>query len=154
MSLVFSLRRAFDCGIPVGAAKVFISARGTLQVSETRDARFRRVVRTAEFNRVDGGEPIPVLRDVEILQWGSVFVLKGIEEIADDKLGRARLCAQTWQMVPEPLEELVRTEQLLARLVFHLHGLGVTTQMLPGGGMRIPGERRQDGEFLEPRPGR
>ena len=59
MPLVFSLRRAFDCGIPVGAAKVFITARGALQVAEARDDRFKRVVRTAEFIRVDGGEPIP-----------------------------------------------------------------------------------------------
>ena len=76
-------------------------------------------------------------------------MLKGVEEIADDNLGRARLCAQTWQMVPEPLEELVRTEHLVARLVFHLHGLGVDVQMLPGGGMRIPAERRCDGELLD-----
>lgn len=90
MSLVFSLRRAFDCGIPAGAAKVFVAARGTLQVDEARDERFRRVVRTATFTRVDGGEAVPILRDVEILQWGSVFVLKGIEEIVDGNLGRSR----------------------------------------------------------------
>jgi len=149
MSLVFSLRRAFDCGIPVGAAKVFVAARGTLQVEEARDERFRRVVRTATFTRVDGGETVPILRDVEILQWGSVFVLKGIEEIADGNLGRPRLCAQTWQMVPEPLEELVKTERLVGRLVHHLHGLGVEVEMLPGGGMRIPRERRVDGELLD-----
>lgn len=149
MSLVFSLRRAFDCGTPVGAAKVFLTARGTMQVDEARDDRFRRVVRTAQFTRLDGGDPVPALRDVEILQWGSVFVLKGIEEIVDGNLGRPRLCAQTWQMVPEPLDELIKTEHLVARLVYHLHGLGVVVEMLPGGGMRIPNERRFDGEPLQ-----
>jgi len=148
MSLIFSLRRAFDAGTPVGAAKVFISARGTLHVDEQRDERFRRVVRTARFTRVDGGEAVPALRDVVILQWDAVFVLNGIEEIVDGNLGRPRLCAQTWQMVPEPLDELIKTERLVARLVYHLHGLGVTVEMLPGGGMRIPGERRIDGEPL------
>jgi len=148
MSIVFSLRRAFDRGTPVGSAKVFVSARGTVQVDEARDDLFRRVVRTAEFTRLDGGEAVPRLRDVEILRWGSTFVLKGVEEIAEDNLARPRLYAQTWQMVPEPLEELVRTEHLISRLVGHLRGLGVVVDMLPGGGLRIAGERRADGELL------
>ena len=148
MSIVFALRRAFDRGTQVGSAKVFLSARGTLQVAEARDEVFRRTVRTAEFTRLDGGEAIPRLRDAEILRWGSTFVLKGVEELAEDNMARPRLYAQTWLMVPEPLEELVRTEHLVSRLVHHLRGLGIEANMLPGGGLKIDGERRADGELL------
>ena len=67
MSFVFSLRRAFDNGSPVGAAEVFLTARGLLTYGEEHDERFRRVVRTAKFNRIDGGEPIPDLRNADPL---------------------------------------------------------------------------------------
>lgn len=151
MSFVFSLRRAFDNGSPVGAAKVFITARGTLAYGEEHDVRFRRVVRTAKFTRIDGGEPIPALRNADPLVWnGQVFVITGVEEIADDKLARPRLLAQTWQMVPEPLEELMRADRKISRLVFRLHLAGVPVEFLPGGEMRIEGELREDGQPVQP----
>jgi hypothetical protein len=147
MAIVFFLRRAFERGTPVGSAKIFIAARGTLMVTEVRDDNYRRIVRTATFTRLDGGEDVPPLRNADILQWtGSVFVLTGVEEVADDKLSRPRLYAQTWQMSPEALAELERAERNIGRLVNHLRGVGVPVQMLPGGDMRIPGERRADGE--------
>jgi hypothetical protein len=148
MSLVFYLRRAFDCGTPVGSAKTFISAKGTLIVTEARDDQFKRVVRTARFTRLDGGEDIPPLRDVEMLQWASAFVLTGVEEMGDDKLSRPRLYAQTWQLVPESYQQLEEAERLIGRLVTRLRQVGVPVQMLPGGGARIPGETRPDGERL------
>lgn len=149
MSLVFYLRRAFDRGTPVGSAKVFIAARGTLTVGEARDDHFRRVVRTANFARNDEGEPVPPLRDVELLQWGSAIVLTGVEEIADDKLSRPRLYAQTWQLAPEADTQLQEAERLIGRLINRLRKVGVPVQMLPGGGALIPGERRPDGEPVD-----
>jgi hypothetical protein len=147
MSFVFSLRRAFDNGCPVGAAKVFLSARGVLSYGEERDERFHRVVRTAKFTRIDGGEPIPVLRNADPLMWnGQLFVITGVEEVADDKLARPRLLGQTWQMVPEPLEELIRADLKIARLVYRLRQAGVVVDVLPGGNLRIEGEVREDGE--------
>ena len=147
MSFVFFLRRAFDNGMPVGAAKIFDTAKGTLTYGEERDDRFRRVVRTAKFTRVDGGEPIPPLRNADPLVWnGQVFVITGVEEVADDKLARPRLLAQTWQMVPEPLDELIRADSKIARLVFRLRMAGVAVDFLPEGVMRIEGEIREDGE--------
>jgi hypothetical protein len=145
MTTVFHLRRAFDCGIPVGSAKVFLSARGTLLVGEERDDRFHRVVRTARFTRLDGGEEVPILRDVAILAWTSMIVLTGVEEMSDDKLGRPRLYAQTWQLVPESYALLEEAERNIGRLVTRLRQVGVPVEMLPGGGMRIPGELRADG---------
>ena len=64
--------------MPVGSAKMFISARGSLRVGEARDDRFRRIVRTAQFDRVDDGEPIPPLRDVEIIAVGRRSCSKGV----------------------------------------------------------------------------
>jgi hypothetical protein len=147
MSFVFSLRCAFDRGTPVGSAKVFVTAMGTLSYGEERDERFKRVVRTARFTRTDGGEPIPMLRRADVLQWsGSLFVVAGVEEVADEKLGRPQLLAQTWLLAPQPLEELVRAERDLSRLVYRLRLAGIAVDMLPGGGMRIEGERRDDGQ--------
>ena len=147
MSLIFSLRRAFDNGFPVGAAKTFMSARGTLTYGEERDERFHRVMRTAKFTRVDGGEPIPALRNADPLVWnGQLFIITGVEEIADDKLDRPRLLAQTWQMVPEPLEELITADKKISRLVYRLRLAGVPVDFLPGGEMRIDGETREDGQ--------
>ena len=133
MSFVFSLRRAFDNGCPVGAAKVFDTARGTLTYGEDLDERFRRVVRTAKFTRVDGGEPIPSLRNADPLVWnGQVFVITGVEEVADDKLARPRLLGQAWQMVPEPLEELMRADRKIARLVYRLRLAGIAVDFCLG----------------------
>ncbi len=147
MSLVFSLRRAFDNGIRVGSARVFLTARGTLSYGEARDERFRRVMRTATFTRVDGGEPLPVLRNADPLLWtGSLFVVTGVEEIASGALGRPQLVAQTWQLVPEPLEELTQAERNIGRLVYRLKLAGIDVRMQPGGGMLIEGERREDGQ--------
>ena len=152
MSFVFSLRRAFDNGSPVSAAKVFHTAKGTLTYGEEHDERFHRVVRTAKFTRVDGGEPIPPLRNADPLVWnGQVFVITGVEEVADDKLARPRLLGQTWQMVPEPLEELIRADGKISRLVFRLRLAGVAVDLLPGGEMRIEGEVRDDGEPVHQR---
>jgi len=92
--------------------------------------------------RLDCGEDVPPLRNADILQWtGSVFVLPGVEEVADDKL-----YAQTWQMTPEALVELEQAERNIGRHVNHLRVVGVSVQMLPGGDMRTPDERRADGE--------
>ena len=146
MPFVFSLRRAFDNGSPVGAAKVFETARGTLTYGEEHDERFRRIVRSAKFTRVDGGEPIPALRNADPLVWnGQVFVITGVEEVVDDKLARPRLLGQTWQMVPEPLEELMRADSKIARLVYRLRVAGIPVEIMPGGEMRIGGETREDG---------
>lgn len=147
MSNVYLLRFAYDRGMPIGSAKTHISARGRLQVGEQRDDRFRRNVRMATFERVDGGEAIPPLRDLQLLHLakGSI-VLTGVEEIVDGNLSRPRLCAQTWHMVPEPFEELIRVEQLLGRLTKRLREVGVDVEILPGGRMKIAGETRVDGE--------
>lgn len=140
------MRRAFDDGHPVGASKVFISARGRFTLSEQRDDRFRRIVRTAEFARVDGGEPVPPLRNAEVLHWaGDCLVVTGVEEVSDGNLSRPRLCAQSWQLVPEPYEDLMRADRHLSRLATRLHQLGVDIEILPGGEMRIPGETWPDG---------
>lgn len=140
------MRRAYDRGHPVGAARTFIYARGRLLVDEAMDERFRRVVRTAQFQRDDGGEPVPTLRDVHILKFGAVFVLTGLEEVAEDNLARARLYAQTWQLTPEADERLAAAERLIGRLWARLHQAGIPVEMLPRGVAYIPGEKTPDGE--------
>jgi hypothetical protein len=147
MSLAFDLRLHYDRGTPVGSAKIFVSAHGTLDVTEQRDDAFRRLVRRAVFHRLDGGEQIPALRDAQLLQWSAAgMILTGVEEVADDKLDRPRLYAQTWRLVPAPYEELMRADRKISRLIGHLRRIGVPVEMLPGGDMHIPGEPRPDGE--------
>jgi hypothetical protein len=147
MSFVFALRRMYECGEPVGAAKAHLSVRGRLTIKEQRDSYFHRVVKTATFDLVDEGEPVPRMRNVDLLLWtGNLFIITGVEDVADDKLNRPKLYCQTWQMVPEPLEELMRADRKIARLVFRLHCAGIGVQMLPNGEMVIDGERREDGE--------
>jgi len=131
----------------VGAAKTFISARGTLSYREESSDQFKRIVRTATFTRLDGGEEIPRLLNADPLLWtGTLFVVTGVEEVATDRLARPQLLAQTWCLVPEPFEELIRAEQNIGRLVYRLQLAGIAVTMQPGGGMRIEGERRVDGE--------
>lgn len=150
MPLSFVLRLAFDHGTPVGAAKTFDTACGELSVSEQRDTTFKRIVRTATFRRRDGGGEIPPLRDVELLHWnGTALVLRGVEEIADDNLSRPRLYAQTWQLIPQPYDDLTRAESHIGRLVLRLHQAGVAVRFSPGGDLVIAGETWPDGE---PRP--
>jgi len=146
MLLVFVLRLAFDRGAPVPSAKTFVTARGELSVVEEKDATFRRVVRTATFRRVDDGPPVPALRDVEMLHWGgTAFVLRGVEEVADDKLSRPRLYAHTWQLIPEAFDELTRAELQIGRLTLRLHQAGVEVRKLPNGDIHIAGETWPDG---------
>ncbi len=148
MSLVYSLRRAFDRGEPVGAAKTHLSVRGLPEVGEQHDSFFRRVVKTATFQCLDGtDEPVPLMRNVDLLKWtASHVVLTGVEDVADDRSMRPKLYAQTWQMVPEPLEELGRKERQISRLVFALRRQGTAVEFFPDGGMRIQGEIREDGQ--------
>jgi hypothetical protein len=122
---------------------MLLTARGTLSVSEARDERSKRTVRTAEFRRVDGGEPIPMLRDVELVYWGGQWViLAGVEEVADDRLSTARRYEQTWQMVPEPFADLGRAERRIARLCHRLRQLDVAACVGPDGRMFIAGGTR------------
>jgi len=155
MPIVYSLRRIFDHGEPVGAAKTHLTVRGVPTVVEQHDSFYRRVVRTAAFRLVDGSnDPVPVMRNVDILQLtDSTLVLNGVEDVADDRTMRPKLFAQTWQLVPEPLEELTRREQQISRLVFALHRHGVVVEFFSDGGMRIQGEVRPDGHPVEGRWG-
>ncbi len=146
MSLVFHLRRAYDHGYPVGAAKKHISARGTFTVAERRDDQCRREVLTAAFTRLDGGDPVPLLREAKLLNWnGTVLSLTGVEEIPNESLGRVQRLQQTWIAEPEAYGELTRVEALFARAVLRLRQAGVAVEMLPGGGMWIEGETWPDG---------
>jgi hypothetical protein len=139
------MRRAFDAGVPVGASKVFVTARGTLSLGDQFDERFRRTVRTAEFRRVDDGEPVPPLRNAELLQWaGNCLVVTGVEEVTMDHSARPRLYAQSWQLVPEPYVELQRMTMQWSRLIDRLRQVGVHVEIRPGGEISIPGETRPD----------
>lgn len=145
MPLTFELRRAYDRGFPVGAAKKHIGVRGTFTVAEQRDEQCKRQVVTAHFAPLAGQEAIPPLREVRLLNWnGTVMSLTGVEEIVDNNLGRPQRLQQTWIAEPEEYAELRRVEALLGRVVNRLREVGVAVDMLPGGRMRIAGERRPD----------
>lgn len=151
MPITFQIRRAYDRGFPVGAAKTHMSTRGTFTVGEQHDEQCKRQVMTAQFAPLAGQEPMPLLREARLLSWnGTVMSLTGIEEIADSNLGRPQRLQQTWLAEPEDYAELRRVEALLGRVVNRLREVGVAVDMLPGGRMRIAGERRpDDGELVE-----
>lgn len=150
MTITFEIRRAYDRGFPVGAAKTHIGTRGTFAVSELHDEQCRRQVLTAQFTPLAGQEPVPLLREARLLSWnGTVMSLTGVEEIVDNNLGRPQRLQQTWLAEPEDYTELRRVEALFGRAVNRLRELGVAVDMLPGGRMRIEGERRpDDGELV------
>jgi hypothetical protein len=140
-TMEFNLRRARDRGKAIGSARVHEVARGRLFVVEAKDETLRRVVRTATFERVDGGDPVPSLRDVVLLgckpDW---LTLTGFEEIADDRLADPRLYQQTWQLEPAALGELEQAERTIGRLIARLAQLGVVVQISPDRSVRIEGE--------------
>ena len=145
MSNMYSIRLTFDRGFEVSAAKTFVATCGAVTVGESRDARFHRVVRTATFTPMPGQDPLPPLRDVELLHLTNGFViLTGKEEVVDNDLGRGRMVAQTWQMTPAPFDELLRIEGQFGRLVKRLRELGVDVHMQPGGAMSIAGETPEE----------
>lgn len=145
MTLTFRLRRAYDRGYPVGAAKAHLTTRGTFTVSEQHDEQCRRQVMSAVFSPADGAEAVPMLREARLLSWnGTVMSLTGVEEIPNEHLGRVQRLQQTWVIEPEAYDELIRVERMLGRTIHRLREVGVAVEMLPGGRMRIAGERRPD----------
>jgi hypothetical protein len=142
MPLQFHLRRVRHQGF---VAPVFAhgsaSPRGIVNVREEPDKNHRRCVRVATFERTDGGEPIPPLREVALVAaHGSWLVLTGVEEVLDDKLARPQQFAQSWQLLPAVDEEMIRMGDLLNRLIRRLRQLGVCVDMEPNWGAKIEGE--------------
>jgi hypothetical protein len=140
----FLMRRARDRGKAIGSSRVHQAARGRLFVQEAKDETLRRIVRTAVFERVDDGEPVPPLRDVVLLSWKPDWVtLTGFEEVADGPLADPRLFQQTWQLEPAALAELEQAERTIGLLVEQLAQLGVVVQTMPDHTVRIRGARHE-----------
>jgi hypothetical protein len=128
-----------------------MAAAGTFVVSEQRDDQCRRQVLTAVFTRTDGDpEAIPPLREAKLLGWnGTTLAITGVEEIESGPLGTQQRVQQTWLAEPQAYGELERVESMMNRAVRRLREVGVEVEILPGGRMRIAGERSPDGVLVD-----
>ncbi len=143
MPFDFVLRLARRRGRPAGAVDRHLCRRGRLEVTEARDDELRRTVRTATFAVEGDDDPVPPLHDVVLLGMrGSLMSLAGYEEVPDGPLEDLRRYQQTWLLSPASERDLDRAIEQVSRLVGRLRELGIPVQMLPGGDMLIPGERR------------
>lgn len=151
MPLEFFLRRTRQRGKLLGTATRNQEARGRLTVAELKDDELRRTVRTATFELLGAGEPVPPLHDVVLLGMsGDWMSMAGFEEIPDGPLQDARRFQQTWLLEPAANRDLSKAERHIERLAFHLEGLGVFVRIDQRGRMFIPGGCRPgDGAPLE-----
>jgi hypothetical protein len=116
----FYLTRLYKEGRPLPKHfTIRSSVRGRLLVREQHDDTHRRMVRVArlEVPAAARTEAPPPLYDAVLLAGnGDWWTLAGFERLPAGPLHEVVAFAQTWYLVPAPLEDLIRAEQLVNRL--------------------------------------
>lgn len=96
------------------------AVRGRIAVEEKRDEERCRVVRVA---RLFEAKPSPDLEllDVQLVgSFGEGFTFSGYERVAAETTDRFTTFAQSWVLLPGPVKDLEKTEQLAVRLAREL----------------------------------